>query len=228
MKRTKCFPWTPAPIVGLLGLLLFSALPVKANAMCVCLTCIFTDKHNFVISSSAMSPFLKIDDCVIAEIARGPEMDLEPGEVVVFREDDGPVFIFRYIAGPGQTVQMQDGVLVLDGEAVDRQVAEPFRMMNVRGGPANSLPGCPPLTPVGEECAIDAYTETLPTGATFQVLDQGDMGLDNSLMFEVPDDHIFVLGDNRDNALDSRVAKRIGGPGFVPIENVIGRYLYHN
>ena len=216
------------PVFGLFGFLLLAALPVKANALCVCLTCILTDKHNFVISSSAMSPFLNVEDCIIAEIARGPEMALEPGEVVLFREDDGAVFIFRYIAGPGQTVQMKNGALVLDGKAVDRQPAEPFRLMNVLGGPWGRLPGCPPPTLEGEECAIDAYTETLPNGATYQVLDLSVASGDNTLILEVPDGHIFVLGDNRDNSLDSRFAKRFGGRGFIPTENVIGRYLYHN
>jgi signal peptidase I len=34
---------------------------------------------------------------------------------------------------------------------------------------------------------------------------------------------VFVLGDNRDDSLDSRVPPRVGGVGFVPMENLIGR-----
>jgi hypothetical protein len=39
----------------------------------------------------------------------------------------------------------------------------------------------------------------------------------------VPDDHVFVMGDNRDNSVDSRFPQSIGGVGFVPFENLLGR-----
>jgi Signal peptidase, peptidase S26 len=33
----------------------------------------------------------------------------------------------------------------------------------------------------------------------------------------------FMMGDNRDNSLDSRVAPADGGVGYVPFDNLIGR-----
>jgi signal peptidase I len=39
----------------------------------------------------------------------------------------------------------------------------------------------------------------------------------------VPDEHVFVMGDNRDNSVDSRFPQSIGGVGFVPFENLLGR-----
>jgi signal peptidase I len=64
--------------------------------------------------------------------------------------------------------------------------------------------------------------ETLPNGVTFGVLDILDGPMDHTRAFEVPDGHVFVLGDNRDNSADSRIPQASGGIGFIPLKNIIG------
>ena len=46
---------------------------------------------------------------------------------------------------------------------------------------------------------------------------------DNTDVFTVPPGHYFFMGDNRDNSQDSRFSQQVGGVGFVPAENLIGR-----
>ena len=48
--------------------------------------------------------------------------------------------------------------------------------------------------------------------------DEGE--LNNTQEYLVPPDHVFAMGDNRDNSADSRF---MNGVGFVPLENLVGR-----
>jgi signal peptidase I len=59
---------------------------------------------------------------------------------------------------------------------------------------------------------------------SYPVLDQVDPGpADNFAPVRVPADHVFLMGDNRDDSLDSRYPTSEGGVGMLPVENLIGR-----
>ena len=73
-------------------------------------------------------------------------------------------------------------------------------------------------------CLYPVYRETLPDGRTYQVIDQvSKPGIDEIAPIRIPSGHVFLMGDNRDDSLDSRFTVREGGIGFVPVENLIGR-----
>jgi len=56
------------------------------------------------------------------------------------------------------------------------------------------------------------------------VLDLGDRPQDFTTPVVVPEGHLFLMGDNRDNSLDSRFpAIEGGGIGLVPEKNLVGR-----
>ena len=75
----------------------------------------------------------------------------------------------------------------------------------------------------GADCIKERYSETLPGGVTHDILNIGNRGLDNTGIFTVPADNFFFMGDNRDNSTDSRVPQSLGGVGFVPREDIVGR-----
>jgi signal peptidase I len=73
----------------------------------------------------------------------------------------------------------------------------------------------------GRTAAVKRWRETLPNGVTHETLDLQDDGfLDNTQEYRVPAGHYFVMGDNRDNASDSRLLDRVG---YVPFQNLVGR-----
>ena len=149
----------------------------------------------------------------------------ERGDVVVFRHPvDGSDFIKRLIGLPGDTVQMKDGLLHLNGQPVKVEPADDFKETYEPQGPMGSYPRCA-KSPVGEGgvCINHRARETLPEGRSHHILDIGTTYGDNTPLFTVPEGHFFFMGDNRDNSQDSRFPQAVGGVGMVPFANLIGR-----
>ncbi len=147
------------------------------------------------------------------------------GDVVVFRHPvSGRDYIKRLIGAPGDTVQLRDGIVILNGEPLTQEPAGMFSEPMMRQGPQGLVPRCE-NGPVGEGgiCNKSRFVETMPNGVSYTVLNMTNQGSDNTNVFQVPEGHYFFMGDNRDNSSDSRFAQLVGGVGFVPYENLIGR-----
>jgi signal peptidase I len=64
----------------------------------------------------------------------------------------------------------------------------------------------------------------MPNGREHEIVEISDAEEhDDTPSFVVPPKHYFMMGDNRDNSLDSRIAAADGGVGFVPEENLVAR-----
>ena len=153
----------------------------------------------------------------------------ERGDVVVFRPEGEKVdFIKRVIGLPGDTVEVRDGMLVLNGQAIPRQSLGNYAVPISDNSPCRVVPSATRM--VGQmasgqpACLYPAYAESLPGGRSYVVLDQiDDPRVDHFPPVRVPEGHLFLMGDNRDDSLDSRYAPAEGGIGFVPTENLVGR-----
>lgn len=137
------------------------------------------------------------------------------GDVVVFRFPQNPRtdFIKRVIGLPGDKVQVKKGVLYINGQTVKRENDGRYIIDEYVEVPE----------------FYHKYKETLPEGLEHNILEISDEErmVDNTEVFEVPEDSFFVMGDNRDRSDDSRV--RVG---FVPKENLVGKarfiFFSHN
>jgi signal peptidase I len=152
------------------------------------------------------------------------------GDVVVFRhpteKDD---LIKRVIGIPGDTVEVRRGEVILNGTPLPRQKLPPFALRMSPNSPCKVVPPASPMVVASGDrmmCLFPAYRETLPGGPSYTVLDQTDSATaDDFAATTVPAGHVFLMGDNRDDSLDSRFSAMEGGIGMVPVDNLIGRAL---
>lgn len=150
------------------------------------------------------------------------------GDVVIFKAPplNDTDYIKRVIGLPGDTVQVISGTVYLNGVAIPKQRVADF-IMPMSANTQCRSPQFEWKTDAGEDvCRYPRFRETLPGGKTYYVLDLGVTlpPQDEFGPVVVPPDHLFLMGDNRDNSEDSRFdAVPGGGVGLVPQDNLVGR-----
>ena len=188
----------------------------------------------FNIPSSSMKPTLEIGDYLFVskfsygyshhslplslKLFSGRILYTQPerGDVLVFKEprDNRTDYIKRVIGLPGDRVQLQAGLIYLNGVPVERQPVADYELYTGR----LAIHG-------GRPTYVRHYIETLPGGRSYRVIEERECRADGSACgphdnmqeITVPPGHFLMMGDNRDNSSDGREW------GFVPAENLIGR-----
>jgi signal peptidase I len=153
------------------------------------------------------------------------------GDVVVFHYPGGgnQDYVKRVIGLPGDRIEVRQGVVVLNGRPLPRERVADVAIAVSPNSPCHGVsPGAVRSLQAGSEavCAIPRFRETLPDGTSYDVLDQVMNGPgDNFGAIVVPEGQLFVMGDNRDDSLDSRFPTSVGGVGLLPVDNLLGRVL---
>ena len=124
------------------------------------------------------------------------------GDVIVFKQkknDEYITYIKRLIGLPGDKIQMINGVLYINNKVVPKIEIDHF----IYEGKKNPQ-----------------FIETLPNNISYHTIDMGNTRVDNTPIYNVPPNHYFFMGDNRDGSSDSRI---LTGIGYVPYENILGK-----
>ena len=168
----------------------------------------------FRIPSGSMIPTLLVGDFILVnKFSYGLRLPVlhnrivdtgspQRGDVAVFRFPENPSldYIKRVIGLPGDTVVYRDKQLFVNGETFDVSAGEPY--LDPYTGKSN-----PQLT---------EHTENFGE-SEHQILRYGLSGNRTEQTWVVPENHYFMMGDNRDNSNDGRAW------GFVPEENLVGK-----
>ena len=187
-------------------------------------TAAFAQYH---IPSESMAPTLEVGDrVVVSKYAYGYSRNSLPlgigrflpashsrlfahlperGDVVVFvHPQSGETIIKRLIGLPGDEIMVRNGLVTINGQPAEQSEGQ----LIIRRAEGKGL----------EEAVL--HEEALPEGRLHPIhqFPQGN-ALDNFGPYIVPEGEVFMMGDNRNNSLDSRWA----GMGPVPMENLIGR-----
>lgn len=202
----------------------------------------------FLIPSGSMQPTLEIGDRILVSkyaygwsrhalpfsppVGQGRLFERQPerGDIVVFkRPGDGRTDIIKRLVGlPGDHIQVRNGVLMINGSPVEH-VAQALRVQDDHG----------------QQTMVEEVAERLPNGRAYLTYTQGPQTpAANTGVYQVPAGCYFMMGDNRDNSVDSRFDPGPApqgyarcawdsaldghlpperGMGFVPAENLVGR-----
>ena len=181
----------------------------------------------FTIPSASMEPNLLEGDYIIVSkysygfsrhsipfsppVFSGRVFERAPqrGDIIVFKlpRDNRTDYIKRLIGMPGDRVQVRDGIVYINDKPLARN-SEGQVDLDMGGGVSQ------PAT---------RYKETNPEGRQYVTYGFGTNNqVDNTGVYVVPQGQYFMMGDNRDNSLDSRYPEEVG-VGFVPAENLVGR-----
>lgn len=156
----------------------------------------------FSIPTTSNEPTLKVNDKLVSDINYYKYNSVNYGDIVTYKISNGETWVFRVVGLPFDTISIVDNVV-----SINHKVCKTTFIKDN----------------ISEEFAVKEFEETLPNGhrhTIFKFITPFNDAMNNIADTIVPSNHYYLLGDNRDNAADSRFF------GFINKEDITGRIIY--
>ena len=156
----------------------------------------------FRIPTTSSYPTLHVGDHVVADLKVYKNSEPNYGDIVVYSNPDGYMYIFRIVGLPNDTIALNDNVLSVNGKPCGETFVKDT---------------------IFEDISVKEFLEELPNGhkhSIYKFIQPNYLAKSNVTDIVVPADNYYLLGDNRDNAADSRYE------GFVSKDEIKGRVVY--
>ena len=188
-------PWAYAMfgVAGLLPLMLLIVLNMNGDRAV----------QTVSVTEGTNTPTIQIGDRVILDMRTYDGVGPARGDMVYYRVKEGAetIYLNRVLSLPGDQIVFGNSRVSLNGKVLERNEAGIFGGAYYKG---------------------DAqFLETLHEGPTYFTLISPNSSVQHDgKLYEVPEGHYFLVGDNRDSAWDSRFR---ADHGFVARKNILGK-----
>lgn len=161
-----------------------------------------TGIQTFKIPTPSMVPTLQPGDRVVAQLNAYKETKIEYGDIVVFNSPKGGIWTFRVIGLPLDSIEIIDGGVSVNGQMSEIKEGKEYQ---------------------SDDQEVIEFEEELENKKKIKTLRFKNNSFPDARTMTkklIPENEYFLMGDSRDNALDSRFI------GTIKKEDILGRVIY--
>lgn len=161
-----------------------------------------TGIQTFKIPTPSMNPTMQPGDRVVASLSYYDNNQIQQGDIVVFNSLQGGIWTFRVIGMPNDSIEIKEGKVYVNNQLSELTTKDEYIL---------------------DDQEVIQYQEQLSPTKTIKTLRCKNVMMTDTRTFNkirVPENEYFLMGDNRDNALDSRFI------GTIKKDDILGRVIY--
>lgn len=156
----------------------------------------------FKVSSGSNDPTVRYGDCVVADTKVYKNKEPEYGDIVTYQKQSGEIYCFRVVGKPNDKLDIIDNIVSINGKQSSVRFIKDT---------------------ISYETPVAEFEEILPNGRKhliYKVKGRFVGEKSNLKGIVVPPNSFYLLGDSRDNAVDSRYG------GSIQKNKIIGQIIY--